>query len=85
MDSMVTLIERSGEFATKDIWYSTVQLVTNHDNLHAYAARKVVQALQRGASDDAVLGVAAYILGAYPSPCCWEWGSGFGITLLCEL
>ena len=64
VDSMLTLIERAGEFATKEIWYSTVQLVTNHDELHAYAARKVVEALRRGAADDAVLGVAAYILGA---------------------
>lgn len=27
VDTMVTLIERAGEFATKDVWHSTVQLV----------------------------------------------------------
>lgn len=64
VDSMLTLIERAGEFASKDVWYSTVQLVTNHDDLHAYAAQKVVEALKRGASADALLGVSAYILGA---------------------
>ena len=41
VDSMLTLIERAGEFAGKDIWHSTVQLVTNYPALHEYAARKV--------------------------------------------
>ena len=68
IDSMLTLIERAGEFASKDVWYSTVQLVTNHDELHAYAAEKVVEALRRGASADALLGVSAYILGVPPPP-----------------
>lgn len=27
MDTMITLIERAREFATKDVWHSTVQLV----------------------------------------------------------
>ena len=27
VDTMITLIERAGEFATKDVWHSTVQLV----------------------------------------------------------
>ena len=38
---MITLIERAGEFSTKDIWHSTVQLITNNDDLHTYAATKV--------------------------------------------
>ena len=40
MDVMITLIERAGEFSTKDIWHSTVQLITNSDDLHKYAATK---------------------------------------------
>lgn len=40
-DVMITLIERAGEFSTKDIWHSTVQLITNNDDLHTYAATKV--------------------------------------------
>ena len=45
--------------------YSTVQLITNHDELHEYAAGKVVEGLRSGASGDALLGAAAYILGAW--------------------
>ena len=41
VDVMITLIERAGEFSTKDIWHSTVQLITNNDDLHKYAATKV--------------------------------------------
>lgn len=45
-DVMITLIERAGEFSTKDIWHSTVQLITNNDDLHMYAATKVCPLLQ---------------------------------------
>ena len=38
---MLTLIERAGDMATKDIWHSVVQLITNNDELHGYAAQKV--------------------------------------------
>ena len=41
VDSMLTLISRAGESASKDLWHSTVQLVTNYPDLHEYAARKV--------------------------------------------
>lgn len=41
-----------------------MQLITNHDELHAYAAGKVVEGLRRGAAGDALLGAAAYLLGA---------------------
>lgn len=41
VDVMLTLIERAGDMATKDIWHSVVQLITNNDELHGYAAQKV--------------------------------------------
>ena len=28
IDTMITLIERGGEFVTRDVWHSTVQLVS---------------------------------------------------------
>lgn len=43
---MITLIERAGEFSTKDIWHSTVQLITNSDDLHKYAATKANTLMQ---------------------------------------
>ena len=41
VDVMLSLIERAGEFATRDIWHATLQLITNDEGLHEYAARKV--------------------------------------------
>lgn len=41
VDVMLSLIERAGEFATRDIWHATLQLITNDQGLHEYAARKV--------------------------------------------
>ncbi len=38
---MLTMIDKAGDFATRDVWFSVVQLVTNHPELHEYAARKV--------------------------------------------
>lgn len=40
LDSMLSLIERAGDLATKDIWHSTVQIITNYPDLHEYSARK---------------------------------------------
>ncbi|BDA41202.1 AP-2 complex subunit alpha-1 [Coccomyxa sp. Obi] len=65
VDSMLKLIERAGELASKDIWHSTVQLITNYPALHEYAARKVLESLQDGASHDALVSCAGYILGEY--------------------
>ena len=42
VDVMLSLIERAGEFATRDIWHATLQLITNYEELHEYAARKVI-------------------------------------------
>jgi AP-2 complex subunit alpha len=50
VDSMLTLIERAAELATKDIWHSTVQIITNFPALHEYAARKVREAFYVGGS-----------------------------------
>ena len=40
VDVMLQLIERAGEFASKDIWHSTVQLITSYPELHEYSTRK---------------------------------------------
>lgn len=45
---------------------SVVMQVTNHPELHAYAAAQTVEALKRGANHDAMVGAAAAIVGAPP-------------------
>jgi len=69
VEAKVSLVfKQSSEWRLSSrIWngrFSTVQLITNHEELHVYAAGKVVEGLRRGASGDALLGAAAYLLGA---------------------
>lgn len=63
VDVMLTLIERAGEFATRDIWHATLQLITNYEELHEYAARKVGPLL-KAASCPAVCAVTRFGLFA---------------------
>ncbi|GAB4815001.1 hypothetical protein N2152v2_002047 [Parachlorella kessleri] len=65
VDSMLTLMERAGDFAINDLWQSVVQLVTNNAQLHAYAAQRAAEALQRGASFEVFVKCAGYLLGEY--------------------
>ncbi|KAK9841331.1 hypothetical protein WJX74_004023 [Apatococcus lobatus] len=65
VDVMLTLIDRAGEFASKDIWHSTVQIISNNEDLHEYGARKVYEALQRGSVHEALVCTAGYVLGDY--------------------
>lgn len=65
VDSMLTLMERAGDSAINDLWHSVVQLVTNNPQLHAYAARKCVEALHRGASYEVFVKCTGYVLGEY--------------------
>ncbi len=44
-----------------------VMQVTNHPELHAYAAAQTVEALKRGANHNAMVSAAAAIVGAPPA------------------
>lgn len=61
VDSMLTLIERAGELATKDIWHSTVQIITNYPSLHEYAARKVGAIASNLDSQHLILAIACSV------------------------
>jgi hypothetical protein len=65
VDVALALLERAGDFCSEDIWHRVVQLVTNNDNMQAYAARSVVNVLGRGAAHESLMATAAYILGEY--------------------
>jgi len=65
VDVALALLERAGDFCSEDIWHRVVQLVTNNDNMQAYAARSVVDVLGRGAAHESLMATAAYILGEY--------------------
>lgn len=41
VDTMLQLIGVAGEFISDDIWHRAVRIVTNNEDLQAYAARKM--------------------------------------------
>lgn len=65
VDVVLALLERAGDFCSADVWHRVVQLVTNNEGSQAYAAEQVMEVLQRGASHEALVCMAAYVLGEY--------------------
>eukprot|EP00879_Flechtneria_rotunda_P008959 GHRR01009380.1.p1 GENE.GHRR01009380.1~~GHRR01009380.1.p1 ORF type:complete len:1159 (+),score=411.60 GHRR01009380.1:174-3479(+) len=65
VDVVLALLERAGDFCSEDIWHRVVQLVTNNEGSQAYAANRVVEVLGRGSSHEALMCLAAYVLGEY--------------------
>jgi AP-2 complex subunit alpha len=65
VDVVLALLERAGDFCGEDIWHRVVQLITNNEQSQAYAAGRVVEVLRRGASHEALMCMAGYVLGEY--------------------
>eukprot|EP00878_Enallax_costatus_P024930 GHUV01026636.1.p1 GENE.GHUV01026636.1~~GHUV01026636.1.p1 ORF type:complete len:670 (+),score=220.90 GHUV01026636.1:292-2301(+) len=65
VDVVLALLERAGDFCNDDIWHRVVQLITNNEGSQAYAASQVVEVLGRGASHEALMCMAAYVIGEY--------------------
>jgi AP-2 complex subunit alpha len=65
VDVVLALLERAGDFCSSDVWHRVVQLVTNNEGSQSYAAEQVMEVLQRGASHEALVCLAAYVLGEY--------------------
>ena len=40
-----SILSLAGNHISDDIWYRVVQIVTNHEELHAYAAATVLEVL----------------------------------------
>lgn len=65
VDTVVTLIHKSGEFVTDDIWHRVVQIVTNNADLQQYAATQFATKLIEGSTHESMLKVAGYVLGEF--------------------
>ena len=46
LDVILKLITRAGNFVSEEIWYRAIQIITNNEKLHKYAALVMYQALQ---------------------------------------
>lgn len=65
MDAVLRLIDKAGDFVSDDIWYRVVQVVTNNDDLQAYAAEKARNYLDKPAVHETMVKVSGYLLGEY--------------------
>mmetsp|Transcript_3951 Transcript_3951/g.14937 ORF Transcript_3951/g.14937 Transcript_3951/m.14937 type:complete len:1073 (-) Transcript_3951:55-3273(-) len=67
VDVMLTLISQSGDFASPEIWYRIVQIVTNaeNDELSKYAASTVFNTVSEPSAHERCIQVSAYLLGEF--------------------
>ncbi|KAI0047833.1 Adaptor protein complex AP-2 alpha subunit [Auriscalpium vulgare] len=65
VDTILELISAAGDHVGDEVWYRVVQIVTNTEDLQAYAARVVYERLKSPASHESLVKVGGYILGEY--------------------
>ncbi|EGG20742.1 adaptor-related protein complex 2 [Cavenderia fasciculata] len=65
VDVILQLITSAGDFVSDAIWYRVVKIVTNHEDIQAYAASTVFNALQSRNAHETLVKVGGYILGEF--------------------
>ncbi|KAI0689606.1 Adaptor protein complex AP-2 alpha subunit [Cytidiella melzeri] len=65
VDTILELISAAGDHVGDEVWYRVVQIVTNTEDLQAYAARVVFEYLKSPSSHESLVKVGGYILGEY--------------------
>ncbi|EAL70674.1 adaptor-related protein complex 2, alpha subunit [Dictyostelium discoideum AX4] len=65
VDVILQLITTAGDFVSDDIWFRVVKIVTNHEDIQAYAASTVFNALQSRNCHETLIKVGGYILGEF--------------------
>ncbi|RXK42346.1 AP-2 complex subunit alpha [Tremella mesenterica] len=65
VDTILQLISAAGDHVGAEVWYRVVQLVTNNEDLQAYAAAAVYQHLQATACHENMIRIGGYILGEF--------------------
>ncbi|KAH9982895.1 Adaptor protein complex AP-2 alpha subunit [Lactifluus volemus] len=65
VDTILELISAAGDHVGDEVWYRVVQIVTNTEDLQAYAARVVFLRLRSPTSHESLVKVGGYVLGEY--------------------
>jgi AP-2 complex subunit alpha len=67
VDTMLHLIESAKENVSDDIWHRVVQIVTNHEDLQAYAVTKLWKTMQDSGAglNTALIKTGGYLLGEF--------------------
>ncbi|KAH9835546.1 Adaptor protein complex AP-2 alpha subunit [Rhodofomes roseus] len=65
VDTILELLSAAGDHVGEEVWYRVVQIVTNTEDLQAYAAKVVFEYLRSPSSHESLVKVGGYILGEY--------------------
>ncbi|KAF9822180.1 hypothetical protein IEO21_00174 [Rhodonia placenta] len=65
VDTILELLSAAGDHVGEEVWYRVVQIVTNTEDLQAYAAKVLFEYLKSPASHESLVKVGGYILGEY--------------------
>jgi len=65
VENILQLIKHAGDFVSDDIWHRLIQIVTNNKAVQAFAADKLLTALQAQHVHETLVKVGAYILGEF--------------------
>jgi AP-2 complex subunit alpha len=63
VDVMVQVVLLAGDYVAEAVWHRIVLIVTNHDDIHEYAAEKLFSAVRNKWTHDTAIALAAYLLG----------------------
>lgn len=77
-NTMLKTILIAGDYVAEAVWYRIVMIVTNHPDLHEFAAERLLETVQSKWSHDTAVALAAYVLGEVGVSVCDKPGmSGF--------
>ena len=65
LDTLVKVIMVAGDFVSEDVWHRIVHIVTNHPELHEYAAEKLCEIVQSKFAHEIAIALGSYILGEF--------------------
>ncbi|PAA91616.1 hypothetical protein BOX15_Mlig019203g2, partial [Macrostomum lignano] len=65
VDTILNLIRLAGDFVSEEVWYRVIQIVINREDVQAYAAKTVFEALEAPACHENMVKVGGYILGEF--------------------
>lgn len=78
LDTLVKVIMVSGDYVSEDVWHRVVHIVTNHPDLHEYAAEKLCEIVQSKFAHETAVALGGYILGEFGVNICEKPGmSGY--------
>lgn len=55
----------AGDFVSEDVWHRIVHIITNHPDLHEYAAAKMITIVQSKFAPETAVALAGYVLGEF--------------------